>query len=73
MYVEVGVSWGVVITSLHFIGLYCSGWVKTGPVGVILNTMNNAFETAENIVKDYTEGEELLIVRNYSGTSLFLG
>ena len=28
------------------VGLYCSGWVKTGPVGVILTTMDNAFETA---------------------------
>ena len=31
--------------------------MKTGPVGVILDTMNNAFETAENIIQDYKEGE----------------
>ena len=37
-------------------GLYCSGWVKTGPVGVILTTMSNAFETAEAIVEDYRQG-----------------
>ena len=37
-------------------GLYCSGWVKTGPVGVIVTTMNNAFETAETILADYREG-----------------
>ena len=37
-------------------GLYCSGWVKTGPVGVILTTMSNAFETAEAIVEDYKQG-----------------
>ena len=37
-------------------GLYCSGWVKTGPVGVILDTMSNAFETANNIIQDYKEG-----------------
>lgn len=33
-------------------GLYCSGWVKHGPVGVIVTTMNQAFATAENIVED---------------------
>jgi len=38
------------------LGLYCSGWVKTGPVGVIVDTMNNSFETAENIIQDYKEG-----------------
>lgn len=44
---------------IHFVmksGLYCSGWVKTGPVGVILTTMSNAFETAEAIVDDYKQG-----------------
>ena len=38
-------------------GLYCSGWVKTGPVGVILTTMDNAFETAELIVEDFKQGK----------------
>ena len=33
-------------------GLYCSGWVKHGPVGVIVTTMNEAFSTAEKIVED---------------------
>eukprot|EP00731_Ephydatia_muelleri_P028922 Em0020g566a len=33
-------------------GLYCSGWVKTGPIGVILSTMNDAFETADTILND---------------------
>ena len=37
-------------------GLYCSGWVKTGPVGVILNTMENAFETAQVILEDHKQG-----------------
>ena len=36
--------------------MYCSGWVKTGPVGVILDTMSNAFETAETIIQDYKDG-----------------
>ena len=43
-----------------YLGLYCSGWVKTGPVGVILDTMSNAFETAENIIQDYKDGMTVL-------------
>lgn len=37
-------------------GLYCSGWIKRGPVGVILTTMNDAFETAKIIVEDLKNG-----------------
>ena len=33
--------------------LYCSGWVKRGPTGVIASTMADAFETAEAIVEDW--------------------
>ena len=38
------------------VGLYCSGWVKRGPTGVIVNTMNDAFATAYCILKDFSEG-----------------
>ncbi len=34
--------------------------MKTGPVGVIVNTMNNAFQTAETILDDYKNGTLLL-------------
>jgi len=34
-------------------GLYCSGWVKQGPTGVIANTMEDAFATAEAISEDW--------------------
>ena len=34
-------------------GMYCSGWVKRGPAGVIANTMEDAFDTAETIAKDW--------------------
>ena len=34
-------------------GLYCSGWVKRGPAGVIANTMEDAFATAEAIAMDW--------------------
>ncbi|KIW15562.1 hypothetical protein PV08_05610 [Exophiala spinifera] len=33
--------------------LYCAGWVKRGPTGVIASTMTDAFETAEAIVQDW--------------------
>ena len=47
---------------VHISGLYCSGWVKTGPVGVILTTMNKAFETAEFIIEDFTQGTHAYII-----------
>ena len=34
-------------------GIYCSGWVKRGPAGVIANTMEDAFATAEAIALDW--------------------
>ncbi len=37
----------------HLSGLYCSGWVKRGPAGVIANTMEDAFATAEAIASDW--------------------
>lgn len=36
--------------------LYAAGWTKRGPVGVIAETMYDAFETAELIVKDFESG-----------------
>ncbi|XP_054724022.1 NADPH:adrenodoxin oxidoreductase, mitochondrial-like [Uloborus diversus] len=32
--------------------LFCSGWVKTGPTGVIVSTMSGSYETAEKILAD---------------------
>eukprot|EP01006_Ploeotia_vitrea_P050166 TRINITY_DN67420_c8_g8_i1.p1 TRINITY_DN67420_c8_g8~~TRINITY_DN67420_c8_g8_i1.p1 ORF type:complete len:478 (+),score=56.66 TRINITY_DN67420_c8_g8_i1:50-1483(+) len=37
-------------------GLYTSGWVGTGPVGVIVSTMNGAGATAKCVVTDIEEG-----------------
>lgn len=34
-------------------GVYCAGWVKRGPTGVIASTMEDAFATAEAIVEDW--------------------
>lgn len=43
-----------------FPGLYCAGWVKRGPTGVIASTMEDAFATAEAIAGDWKEGKEFL-------------
>lgn len=39
-----------------FPGLYCSGWLKTGPTGVIATTMNNSFDTARSLLEDMDSG-----------------
>ena len=44
---------------LFNVGLYCSGWLKRGPVGVILTTMEDAFETAECIAQDVKNGMDV--------------
>ena len=36
-----------------FPGLYCAGWVKRGPTGVIASTMEDAFATADAIAEDW--------------------
>ena len=38
-------------------GLYCSGWLKKGPIGVITTTMNEAFETGKSVVDDLISGD----------------
>jgi len=38
------------------LGLYCSGWLKTGPTGVIATTMNNSFDTAKSLLEDMDSG-----------------
>lgn len=37
-------------------GLYVSGWLGTGPTGVILTTMSNSFSVAKNICDDIQGG-----------------
>ncbi|XP_053309596.1 NADPH:adrenodoxin oxidoreductase, mitochondrial isoform X2 [Spea bombifrons] len=37
-------------------GLYCSGWVKRGPTGVITTTMTDSFETAQAMLEDINSG-----------------
>ena len=49
-------SWLVCRLCSFITGLYCSGWVKRGPVGVIATTMTDAFETADTILSDIQSG-----------------
>ncbi|CAD6501239.1 BgTH12-01492 [Blumeria graminis f. sp. triticale] len=42
---------------LNIPGMYCSGWVKTGSTGVIANTMQDAFSTADAIIHDWENGD----------------
>ncbi|KAL8382861.1 hypothetical protein RB595_006574 [Gaeumannomyces hyphopodioides] len=44
----------------HYPGLYCAGWVKRGPTGVIASTMQDAFTTADAILEDWQTGAEFL-------------
>ncbi|KAG0003303.1 hypothetical protein BGZ65_001838 [Modicella reniformis] len=41
-------------------GLYASGWLKRGPIGVIATTMADAYQTAETIISDWTSGQPML-------------
>ena len=34
------------------VGMYCAGWIKRGPNGVVLTTMNDAFATAATLLGD---------------------
>ena len=45
-------------------GLYCSGWVKRGPAGVIANTMEDAFATAAAIITDWQDGKPFFTGRD---------
>lgn len=47
-------------------GVYCAGWAKVGPVGVIASTMRDAFETADSIVEDWLKQEH---VRDLEGNA----
>lgn len=41
-------------------GMYCAGWVKRGPTGVIASTMADAFETGDAVVADWERGVKFL-------------
>ena len=41
-------------------GMYCAGWVKRGPAGVIANTMEDSFATAEAVIADWNNNAPFL-------------
>ncbi|KAI7875038.1 nucleotide-binding domain-containing protein [Lichtheimia hyalospora FSU 10163] len=41
-------------------GMYTAGWLKRGPTGVIVSTMNDAYETADTIAYDLKQGKPML-------------
>ncbi|KAF9693152.1 hypothetical protein EKO04_008742 [Ascochyta lentis] len=48
------------LTAGHIAGLYCAGWVKRGPTGVIASTMQDAFTSADVISHDWENGVPFL-------------
>lgn len=44
------------LTAGHVPGMYCAGWVKRGPTGVIASTMDDAFNTGDIIARDWESG-----------------
>jgi len=60
------------IATERYPGLYCAGWVKRGPTGVIASTMDDAFATGDAIVNDWNSQEAFLqsgASEDTSGTS----
>ncbi|KAF4125317.1 adrenodoxin-NADP+ reductase [Geosmithia morbida] len=52
-------------------GLYCAGWLKRGPTGVIASTMQDAFTTGDAIAQDWLSGAPF--IRPNSQTSILAG
>ncbi|KAF2127598.1 FAD/NAD(P)-binding domain-containing protein [Dothidotthia symphoricarpi CBS 119687] len=59
------------LTAGHLHGLYCAGWVKRGPTGVIASTMQDAFMSADIITQDWTNNVPFL--NDESGVSKSTG
>lgn len=65
---------------VHVPGIYCAGWVKRGPIGVIASTMTDAFTTADAIAADWeahsvggTSADGLAFLNSSEGGSTGLG
>jgi len=58
------------LTAGHVPGMYCAGWVKRGPTGVIASTMDDAFTSADAIVRDWEQQVPFLNSNNDSNTGL---
>jgi adrenodoxin-NADP+ reductase len=51
----------------HLGGVYCAGWVKRGPTGVIASTMLDAFATGDAIAEDWASKTSFLGNENAEG------
>ncbi|ORY63104.1 NADPH:adrenodoxin oxidoreductase [Pseudomassariella vexata] len=51
----------------HLPGVYCAGWVKRGPTGVIASTMQDAFSTGDAIAEDWSAEAKFLNEGNSHG------
>lgn len=51
---------GADLTAGHVPGMYCAGWVKRGPTGVIASTLDDAFTSADVIVSDWKNNVKFL-------------
>lgn len=61
------------LTAGHVHGLYCAGWVKRGPTGVIASTMEDAFTSADVIAHDWQSNAPFLNSGNGEDKSTGLG
>jgi adrenodoxin-NADP+ reductase len=61
------------LTAGHIPGLYCAGWVKRGPTGVIASTMNDAFASADIIAEDWEANVPFLNTKGMENTSTGVG
>ncbi|KAF2472892.1 NADPH:adrenodoxin oxidoreductase mitochondrial precursor [Lindgomyces ingoldianus] len=61
------------LAARHIPGLYCAGWVKRGPTGVIASTMDDAFISADIIARDWEQRVPFLNVEKGQNTSTGLG
>ncbi|PWN48905.1 nucleotide-binding domain-containing protein [Violaceomyces palustris] len=53
--------------------VYVSGWLSTGPLGVIASTMMNSYKVADNIISDHLSGESSREGKKEDDHSSFLG
>jgi adrenodoxin-NADP+ reductase len=61
------------LTHGHLHGLYCAGWVKRGPTGVIASTMQDAFASADIIAEDWAANVPFLNSEGMESKSTGLG
>lgn len=61
------------LSAAHVPGLYCAGWVKRGPTGVIASTMEDAFASADVIAHDWETKVPFLNAKDGEGRSTGLG